>query len=299
MDFSKFQASYKKKFDSQLKKYVSTNKLAPMREIVQYHLFPGGKRMRPLLCNIACRAAGGNNSKKEEIAVELVHSFTLAHDDVMDHDYYRWKKESVYRKWGTPNAILLGDALLGMAFITVQAQARDVLSRAVVDVSRGQKLDMDMEKILGTSRDYVKMARLKTGALIRAAAMMGGIAGGASKKHLDALGRYGENIGLAFQIQDDYLDLVGGDVSDLKSVKPTMMMCHAYERSTRKERNQLTSGNVTKARKIIEKKKSVEYSKNYAKKLVAQAKRELVAFKPNKWTEVLIYLADKVVEREI
>jgi geranylgeranyl diphosphate synthase, type II len=188
---------------------------------MRYSIFAGGKRVRPILDILACRAVGGSDeaAMPSACALECVHTYSLIHDDLpaMDDDDLRRGRPSNHKAFDEATAILSGDALLTLAFeiITTHTDDPAVASRTVNELARasgwagmvgGQEADLLAEGVVATEEALRFVHERKTGALIRAAVRCGAIAGGASDEQLDALTVYAEHIGLAFQIADDILD---------------------------------------------------------------------------------------------
>jgi geranylgeranyl diphosphate synthase type II len=156
-------------------------------------------------------------SMNAAMAVEMFHNFTLMHDDIMDKASLRRGKTTVHEKWDVNTAILSGDAMLIKAYQCLETYPKDVfqkltqlLSKTAIEVCEGQQYDMDFETQANTSEDaYIEMIRLKTAVLVGCALKMGGIIGGASVDDLNAIYNFGIQLGLAFQLQDDYLDTFG------------------------------------------------------------------------------------------
>lgn len=182
-----------------------------LREACRYPLQTGGKRMRPMLVFAACEAVEGDPARavSAAVAVELLHTYSLVHDDLpcMDDDDLRRGRPTVHKVYGEAMAVLVGDALLTEAFARLDdlRLVRELAAGGgAAGMIAGQVLDIG-----GEVRDLDGLARLhaaKTGALIRAAVRMGGLAGAATEAELAALGRYGAAVGLAFQVHDDWLD---------------------------------------------------------------------------------------------
>lgn len=212
------------------------NELAGLYEPVSYSLSAGGKRLRPSLALMAADAFGNAAERAERAAVglEIFHNFTLLHDDVMDQSDMRRGRPSVHAKWDVNTAILSGDTMLTLATRCV-SDVDDSILRRVLDtfnemalrVYEGQRLDMDFEKSDKVGlEDYIRMISDKTGALLEAAAKIGALIGGASDKDAEHMAEYGVMLGLAFQIQDDWLDVfgdsmtfgkpIGGDINNNK-----------------------------------------------------------------------------------
>jgi geranylgeranyl diphosphate synthase, type II len=186
---------------------------------VRYILSLGGKRLRPVLALMACNLFSDkiNDAILPAAGLEVFHNFTLVHDDIMDNSEIRRGFPTIHHKWSKSQAILSGDV---MAFVAndcfLQTPANNLLkvfkifNKAAVDVCVGQQLDIDYEKATIVSQDeYLRMIELKTAALLAASVKIGAIIGGADEKDSDLLYEYGKNLGLAFQIQDDLLDIYG------------------------------------------------------------------------------------------
>ncbi len=192
---------------------------AGLYEPVRYALACGGKRLRPLLCVQSCVACGGSadDAMNAALALEMFHNFTLVHDDIMDHSDVRRGRPSVAARFGENQAILSGDAMLTLAgrLVTrvprgVAAHVVDEFNEMALRVYEGQQLDTEFESRKDVTIDeYFEMISLKTGALLASACRIGAIIGGADDATVDALGDYGMELGLAFQLRDDWLDTFG------------------------------------------------------------------------------------------
>ena len=187
---------------------------------ITYILSLGGKRIRPALALMACDLFGGKNEDvlQPALGLEVFHNFTLLHDDLMDEADRRRDKPTVHKLWNPNVAILSGDAMLICAYQLV-AKANDkaileLFSRTALEICAGQQYDMEFESRSDvTEEEYLEMIRLKTAVLLACALKVGAMIGGASTADADALYDYGIHIGLAFQLQDDLLDVYG----DLKT----------------------------------------------------------------------------------
>lgn len=220
--------------------------LAGLYEPIAYALEAGGKRLRPSLLLMTADAFGGNPEVAENAAVgvEMFHNFTLLHDDVMDKSELRRNRPTVHARWDTNTAILSGDTMLTLAN-EYAAKVPDAVLRPVLDtfnrmairVYEGQRLDMDFESRMDVSIDeYIRMIADKTGALIGGAAKIGALIGGASDKDAELMKQYGEALGLAFQIQDDWLDVFGDSTTfgkpiggDINNNKKSFLLLTALE----------------------------------------------------------------------
>lgn len=215
---------------------------------VDYAISSGGKRLRPGLVMMAAESFGGEKAleaaQRPAAGIEMFHNYTLLHDDVMDHSEMRRGRESVWRKWDETTAILSGDTMLTLATQLVSdvddSKLRHVLetfNHMALEVYEGQRLDLDFEKTETVNSDiYIEMIRKKTGALLGAAGAIGAIIAGASDKDVAAMATFGEMLGVAFQIQDDWLDTFGDSSTfgkpiggDILNDKKTFLLVKAME----------------------------------------------------------------------
>ena len=216
---------------------------------IYYTMALGGKRLRPVLMLMACEAVGGKagDALIPAIGLELFHNFTLLHDDLMDRADVRRGKPTVYRKWNDNVAILSGDAMLTMATQHIARARAEVLpevmelfNKTAMEIYEGQQWDMDFESRTDVKVDeYLKMIRLKTSVLLGCACKMGAILGGASKALANDFYHMGVNIGLAFQLQDDVLDVWGDPATfgkatggDIMNNKKTFLLLNAMNMAT-------------------------------------------------------------------
>lgn len=188
-------------------------------EPIRYIMSLGGKRIRPVLTLMAADLFGGdiNAAMPAALAIETFHNFTLIHDDIMDNAPLRRGKQTVHEKWGVNNAILSGDVMmveankhLSMLNNLVLKDALNTFNTTAQGVCEGQQLDMEFEEQDVVSiTDYIKMIRLKTAVLVGGAMKLGAQVAGASPAEAEQLYEFGENLGIAFQLQDDILDVYG------------------------------------------------------------------------------------------
>lgn len=240
-------------------------------EPISYVMSQPGKRLRPVLALMAADALGGDlgQAVKPAIGLEMFHNFTLLHDDVMDNADVRRGQPTVHRRWNKNVAILSGDAMLTLATQLI-AQApghcRDevmaLFNRTAIEIYEGQQYDMDFEVISEvTEEQYIEMIRLKTSVLLGCALKMGALIANAPADTADALYRTGINLGLAFQLQDDMLDVwgnpetfgkeIGGDIANNKK---TFLLINAINRADEDElgdlRRWLTDPYVLRDQKV-------------------------------------------------
>lgn len=251
-----------KRFDADMRRYTALIETylagcfceeAPQKELfdaMRYSLLAGGKRLRPMLTLALCEICGGSAEEALPFAaaVEMVHTYSLIHDDLpcMDNDDYRRGKPTNHKVYGEAMAVLAGDALLTAAFSQLSAAAlpAERAVRAVGALSRcagelgmvgGQVLDINAETRLCTEQEVYDIQSRKTGALISAACQLGVIAAGGSDGQLRSAVRYAEAIGLAFQIEDDILDVIGdekklGKATGMDETKNTFVRLYGIER---------------------------------------------------------------------
>ena len=197
----------------------------PLYDSIQYSLLAGGKRLRPILCMEFCRICGRDWKAAAPFAaaIEMIHTYSLIHDDLpsMDNDDFRRGRPTNHKVYGEAMAILAGDALLTDAFLSASeaklthpeamAQAMALLATCAGSSGMvgGQVLDIMSEERQISEEEILNIQSRKTGGLIRAACGLGAIAGGASPEQVDAACRFADNLGLAFQIRDDMLDVIG------------------------------------------------------------------------------------------
>jgi len=270
MDFlNKYASFFEKELQQNSFKLFPSNLYDPLR----YFMELGGKRVRPLLTLMASElfSVPKENAIHAAVAIEFFHNFSLIHDDIMDEAPLRRGKQTVHEKWNTNGAILSGDVLLVNAYQQLALsnskylkEVLEIFNQIAVEVCEGQQLDMDFEtmQIDEVSMDnYIEMIRLKTSVLLGGALKIGAILAGANKENAQLIYDFGENLGLAFQIQDDILDLFGDSEKfgkqiggDIISNKKTFLVLKAVELGKEKE--------VESILKLIDKDKKVTTAKS-------------------------------------
>ena len=223
---------------------------------VKYVLSAGGKRIRPSFVLMAYNIFRDDveTALPAAAALETYHNYTLLHDDLMDNADMRRSRPTVHKKWDANTAILSGDTMLSLAYLhlaKVDSQylkpALDLFTETALEVSEGQQFDMEFETRRDVTEDeYIEMIRLKTSVLLACALKMGALLGGASGEDADLLYRFGEKVGLAFQLQDDYLDVYGDPEvfgkaigGDIVSNKKTYMLINAWNLAGESDRAEL------------------------------------------------------------
>ena len=243
---------YQKKFSDYLEGYMAFNEPKNLYQPIEYILKLGGKRMRPTLTLLSTEIFGSNfkNSLNAALAIELFHNFSLIHDDIMDDAPLRRGSQTVHEKWDLNTGILSGDAMLILAYELFEnyepnifQELAKLFSKTALEVCEGQQYDIDFEtRDDVTLKEYLKMIEYKTAVLIGSAMKMGAIVAGASSEDQDKIYEFGKNLGIAFQIQDDYLDAfgdpetfgkqIGGDIIENKKTflyLRAMAFCDADE----------------------------------------------------------------------
>ncbi len=215
-------------------------------EPVSYTLGNGGKRMRPLMTLLACELFEGDPGQaiNAALGMEIFHNFTLLHDDIMDDAPIRRNKPTVHVKWDANTAILSGDVMFAMAYDHIMKvpdaslrKVMQVFNQTVVEVCEGQQYDMDFEsQVVVSLEDYLRMIRLKTAVLPAACLQTGAILAGADTSDQESVYKFGECVGLAFQLKDDWLDVYGEQEAfgkqcggDIVANKKTWLTLKAFE----------------------------------------------------------------------
>jgi geranylgeranyl diphosphate synthase type I len=279
----------------------------------------GGKRLRPAMLLLAAEAVGGDPAAvlPAGLSIELVHNFTLIHDDIMDNADVRRGKTAVHLLWDLSGAILAGDTLYSKAFqILGMARAdasrvlaaMDMLSKTCTSICEGQWLDLEFEKRDCVSEEeYLEMIEKKTGVLYGASAWTGGVLSGATNDELNGLEEFGRLVGMGFQIHDDVLDLTapvevlgkprGGD---LVEGKKTLIMIHAIENGVELDIFGQEGAAPEEIEDALEKLKdsgSIDYARERAELLVEQGKAALSALSESGAKTLLLELADYMIRR--
>ncbi|MFN9949861.1 MAG: polyprenyl synthetase family protein [Bacteroidota bacterium] len=229
---------------------------ATLYEPGEYFLSWGGKRIRPVLCLMGQELFSDitDDAWQAATSIELFHNFTLIHDDMMDAAALRRGNETVHMKYGTNTALLAGDVMLIQAYDHLsRVHARQLpalltlFNRTAREVCEGQQLDIDFERSTEVQLDaYIHMITLKTSVLLAASLQMGAMLGGASEGNCEHLYAFGKNLGIAFQIQDDYLDAFGDPEKfgkevggDIRQNKKTFLLLHALEVASPSQKKEL------------------------------------------------------------
>ena len=294
LDLDAYFSSHAKRINAALESILETSgRTDRILEAMKYSLMAGGKRIRPILCMAATEAAGGDaeNALPAACALEMIHTYSLIHDDLpaMDNDALRRGKPTCHMAFDEATAILAGDALLTLAFQTLSSieisgadqaamwlRVIQLISHAAgyCGMIQGQMMDIASEGSQLTVAELQSMHRLKTGALIEASVCSGAVLSGLNSTQIQMLERYAQNIGLAFQVTDDILNVEGDPVMMGKAV------------GTDKLRNKSTYPSLL----------GLQESKKFAKKLVKNALKAIESFDHR--AEPLRAIANYIIARK-
>jgi geranylgeranyl diphosphate synthase type I len=279
----------------------------------------GGKRLRPSVLLIAAQTVDPkiaiDTIIPAAVSVELIHNFTLIHDDIMDADETRRSIETVHTKWGMSEGILAGDTLYAKAFEVLSYTKKEpdkvtkclrLLAKACLHICEGQWLDIKFENDRNVSEaDYLDMVQKKTAVLYAVSLAMGGILGGGTEEEVHALWEFGIASGISFQIRDDVLDLItphevlGKDrASDLTEGKMTLIMIHGLKNGIKLDPSKLTTENeIDEAIEALQNAGSIEYAMEKAQELLIVGKSRLSVIADSEAKDDLLALADRMISR--
>jgi len=252
-DFDQLYGNLNRQIDNGIRNAIVEMEPKNLYDPMKYMLTLKGKRLRPILLMLCSNAVGGNSkdSLAAACAIEIIHNFTLVHDDIMDEDDMRRGNPTVYKKWDENVAILTGDGLIALAYKFLSDTSRDrikeiikIFSDGIIKICEGQSLDNDFEKrSYITKQEYLKMISLKTGVLISVSCEIGAIMGNADPERIEILKEFGMELGIAFQVQDDLFDIfssediLGKDIgSDLQKGKKSYPVILFMEKASVNEK---------------------------------------------------------------
>ena len=307
-------------------------------DAARHYPLAGGKRVRPFVVLRAAETVGGDPEKAlyPAAAVEFIHNYSLVHDDIMDMDELRRGRPTVHKLWGVNMAILAGDLLFSKAFEAIaraevspekKARILDVLVRTSNLLCEGQALDIEFEtRVEVTVEEYLRMISGKTGALFEGSAEIGAIVGTDNEEYIRALAKWGMNVGIAFQIWDDVLDLIADEEklgkpvgSDIRKGKKTLIVSHFFSKASEEDKaefmevfgkyagdakgdalihDERVKEEVARAIELLRKYGSIDYAAQYAKNLVKEANEVLKMLPETEARKDLELLAEFLVERE-
>ncbi len=280
-------------------------------------IIAGGKRIRPLICILACRAVGGDDRDVIETAaaIELIHTFTLIHDDIMDEDEFRRGIKSVHEIYGHSTAILAGDLLFSNAFRICHRDVFKILADASAMICEGQEMDISFEKRTDVKEDeYMEMIRKKTAVLLETAAKVGALLGNGDKEEVENLSSFGLNIGIAFQIKDDILGVIADEKklgkpvgSDIYKCKKNLIAIKSLEFLKNDKRKKLlrilsqrnnTKKEINDAIELFKESGAIEYCTQMMNNYAEMARNSILNLKKSKARDDLLDLSDFIIKRE-
>jgi len=302
----------RKKIDLEILSFPASEKVALFHDPINYINSLPGKRFRPILTVLSGLIVNGNTDNLifAAAAIELLHNFTLVHDDIMDQDDTRRGKPTVHKKWDLGTAILAGDGLIGLAYKKLlQTQSKksiellNLFTDAMLEICEGQAMDKSFETENSVSKEaYLKMISKKTAVLIRLACKTGAIVGGGSNEQIFALESFGYQIGMGFQIQDDMLDVLADEDklgkkvgSDLAMNKKTILSIMLAEKS---KKNISSISSIKDFRQLLEKEDVIGEAQRIIDSYFNGAAEQLKKLPPSEYTDLLEYFTGKIKNRE-
>jgi geranylgeranyl diphosphate synthase type I len=305
--------------DKALNDYVQVVFPEELYRAARHLIEAGGKRLRPSVLLMAAQTVDPDividTIIPAAVSVELIHNFTLIHDDIMDADETRRSIETVHKKWGMSEGVLAGDALYAKAFEVLSYTRKEpdkvikclrLLAKACLHVCEGQWLDIAFEHNRNVSEaDYLDMVQKKTAVLYAASLAMGGILGGGTEDEVHALWEFGIAVGISFQIRDDVLDLItpyevlGKDrASDLTEGKMTLIMIHGLKHGITIDLSKLTTENeIDKAIEALQNAGSIDYAMEKAREFLKVGKSRLSVSADSEAKDNLLAFADHMISR--
>ncbi|WAC04761.1 MAG: polyprenyl synthetase family protein [Methanoregula sp.] len=318
MELEPYLSSVAEQINHMIDRYF-TCRVGELNMASAHLLAAGGKRLRPAVVMLAADAVKPGSSydiMQAALALELTHTFTLIHDDIMDDDSLRRGVQTVHTRWDVPTGILAGDVLYARAFEFIclsnadgnaKARAVSMLARACADICEGQHMDMSFERRDDVNEyEYMEMVKKKTGVLYAAAAGIGAILGGGNAQQTKTLYNFGLNTGIAFQIQDDLIDLLtsseksGKDrASDLREGKQTLISIKAREKGVDllKYKRDLTDADIEAAIRELTDAGVIADVRKVAADLVADSNRHLALLPPTQERQLLMDIGEFFVTR--
>jgi len=318
---------YKKDVDRILNSSISKTRPQTLYKPIKYILSAGGKRIRPMMLIFSCEAAGGKikDAIAAAVAIEMLHNFTLVHDDIMDNADTRRGMQTIHKKWNENVAILCGDHLIGIAYSYLLktkskriAEIVKVFTDGIIEVCEGQSFDKEFEDRKNVSLDeYLMMIKKKTAKMLETSVVIGSLIGNATAKQTDAVRNYALNIGLAFQIQDDLLDIasdeskfgkkIGGDLAEGKK---TYLLLKAAEivndKADRKKISDVIMNKglaadslkkINEIKKIYEKHGVIDSAKKKIKYFTSLADKSLDRLAESEYKERLKWFSEMLMKR--
>lgn len=323
----KFQKIYSQetdKIEKLLSKLIKNRKPKSLYEPCEYLLNGGGKRLRPFLVLVSAKASGGKfkDVYNAAIGIEVLHNFTLAHDDIMDNSDLRRGRLTLHKKYDTNTAILAGDNLIAIAYESLLKDCKtnikeivQTFTQGIIEVCEGQSLDKEFETRNNvTINEYKKMIYKKTAALAEMSCAVGSLIVNSNKKFVKAVSEYGKNLGMAFQIQDDLLDIIADEQkfgkkvgSDLIEGKKTFLFLTALKLA-KNENNLMILNKLVDNKGILPEEVDIykklyfelgviDITKKEIEKYTKLALKSLEILPNNEGKQLMIHLANSLINR--
>jgi len=325
MEFSEKYKQLLTKVEKRISEIVPNKEPRNLYEPFTYIMQAGGKRIRPVLCLISCGVVGGDIDKAIDsgVALEVLHNFTLVHDDIMDNSHIRRNRPTVHKKWNEPIAILAGDVMIGYAYNLLPKSSENeraddinrIFTNELIEVCEGQVFDMDFNESKDVTLDqYINMIDKKTARLMESAAAIGANIGFGTDEEIAALRNISKLMGLAFQIQDDLLDMTAEQIklgkkvgNDLLEGKKTYLVIKAKEEATEKfdiefinnfyKNNGLNEAEIPLMDNIFKKYKIYEKTEFMINKLFDESLSHFDKLKDNEYKDLLFQLIKSIQNR--
>ena len=307
--------------ESQIRRELAASPVALIRELGEYVALAGGKRLRPILVLLAARLAGGPPGRAARLGcvVELLHTATLVHDDVVDQAPLRRGRPSANARWGDDASVLVGDHLYARCMALLVADGdlavMEALAAAMVSMTEAEVFQLERKRDGQlTEADYLRIIRQKTATFMSACCRIGGLVGARDAGRVEALAGYGEHLGIAFQIIDDSLDFDADQArlgkaigADLREGKRTLPLIATLERATAEERARILGvlahpgsedRDVAEVHRLVKVYDGVGYAVSRAAAYAAEATARLAGFPPSSEREAFSLIAEYVIHRD-
>lgn len=329
--FSRFRERLSKfapLIDREMKRMIPVGRFPNLYDGMGYAVSAGGKRMRPTLCLMVCEALGGDvdEALPVAVAIEVLHNATLVHDDIEDGDETRRGMPSVWKKYGVPHATNIGDLMIFKSYESIfnsslsdgmKADIAGRFTQVLVELTEGQNMEFNFRERDDVSvGEYLEMANKKAGILIGFSMAAGARVAGAPMKLVSFLQKFGSEIGLAFMIRDDVLNIIGDEGKygkeiggDIKEGKRTLMMvdclnkCSEMQRDSimeilGKPRGEVTDDEVEFVVRIFQRHGSIKFAQDHSRKLVDDAIRSLRGLEDGELKSMLAAFGEFMIKRE-
>lgn len=327
MKIENFSKEFIPLIDKEIKKIIESGKVPNLYDGMEYAISAGGKRLRPVLCLTTCKTLGGNIEDALPFAasIEIIHNFTLVHDDIEDGDELRRGLPSVWKKYGISHAINIGDGMIFKAYECMLKsdlptekvlKLADMFTDTIMKIIEGQDMELNLrEKDFVTVDEYEEMAGKKAGVLFGLSLSGGAIIANASEQTVRNLMEYGKMVGTAFQIRDDILNLTGKQekygkeiYGDIKEGKRTLVTINCLENCNKvekrklleilkKPREKVNNDDISFVLSLIKKYKSTQFASKRTEKLLEESKRYLKNI-DDRLREIIEEFSEFMVKRE-